>query len=299
MMNLRTKLNKLEFKNPITTASGTFGYEMADYLDFNKLGAIVTKTITKERKAGNPSPRLYETEWGLLNSIGLQNPGVESFIKDTIPLYEKYRTPLIVSFSGSTKEEFMEVLTRLESVDSISGYEVNVSCPNVENEGIAFGVDAKVVNELTSELRKLTDKELIVKLTPNVTNIVEIAQAAKQGGADSLALINTLLGMAIDPMTGKSRINKRICGYSGSAIKPVALGNVYRVAKAIDIPILAMGGAESYLDVLEFLYAGASLVAIGTANFYNPHIAAEIIADLQTHFDKYDLSIDKIRRKIS
>lgn len=298
-MNLRTKLNKLEVKNPITTASGTFGYEMADYLDFNKLGAIVTKTITKERKAGNPSPRLYETEWGLLNSIGLQNPGVESFIKDTIPIYEKYQTPLIVSFSGSTKEEFMEVLTRLESVESIAGYEVNVSCPNVENEGIAFGVDAKVVNELTSKLRKITDKELIIKLTPNVTNIVEIAQAAKEGGADSLALINTLLGMAIDPMTGKSRINKRICGYSGSAIKPIAIANVYRVAQAIDIPILAMGGAENYLDVLEFIYAGASLVAIGTANFYNPQITQEIISDLEAHFNKYDLTMEKIRGNIN
>jgi len=297
-MNLTTKLNKLEFKNPITTASGTFGYEMADYLDFNKLGAIVTKTITKDRKAGNPSPRLYETEWGLLNSIGLQNPGVEAFIKEYIPIYEKYQTPLIVSFSASTSEEFMEVLTRLETVNSIAGYEVNVSCPNVENEGITFGVDTKVVNELTSKLRKLTDKELIIKLTPNVTNIVEIAKAAKEGGADSLALINTLLGMAIDPMTGKSRINKTICGYSGSAIKPVALANVYRVAQAVDIPILAMGGAENYHDVLEFLYAGASLVAIGTANFYNPNITAEIIADLHNHFDKYNLSVDKIRGKV-
>ncbi len=297
-MNLKTKLNKLSFKNPITTASGTFGFEMADYLDFNKLGAIVTKTITKERKAGNPSPRLYETEWGLLNSIGLQNPGVESFIKETIPHYDKYQTPLIVSFSGSTKEEFMQVLTRLESVDSIAGYEVNVSCPNVENEGIAFGVDAKVVQELTASLRKLTNKELIIKLTPNVTNIVEIAQAAKEGGADSLALINTLLGMAIDPMTGKSRINKRVCGYSGSAIKPIAIANVYRVAQAVDLPILAMGGAENYLDVLEFIYAGASLVAIGTANFYNPNITTEIIEDLKNHFKKYDLSMEKIRGKI-
>ena len=192
----------------------------------------------------------------------------------------------------------MEVLTRLESIDSIAGYEVNVSCPNVENEGIAFGVDAKVVNDLTAKLRKLTDKELIIKLTPNVTNIVEIAQAAKEAGADSLALINTLLGMAIDPLTGKSRINKRICGYSGSAIKPVAIANVYRVAQAIDIPILAMGGAENYLDVLEFIYAGASLVAIGTANLYNPKITEEIINDLQAHFKKYDLSVDKIRGKI-
>ncbi len=297
-MNLTTKLNKLDFRNPITTASGTFGYEMSDYLDFNKLGAIVTKTITKERKAGNPAPRLFETEWGLLNSIGLQNPGVEDFIKQAIPHYDKYDTPLIVSFSGSTQEEFLQVLSRLESVDSIAGYEVNVSCPNVENEGIAFGVDAKVVNELTSKLRKLTDKELIIKLTPNVTNIVEIAQAAKEGGADSLALINTLLGMAIDPMTGKSRINRRICGYSGSAIKPVAISNVYRVAQAIDIPILAMGGAENYLDVLEFLYAGASMVAIGTASFYNPSIIEKIISDLALHFDKHNLSVAKIKGKV-
>ncbi len=297
-MNLKTKLNKLEFRNPITTASGTFGQEMSDYVDFNKLGAIVTKTITKERKAGNPSPRLYETEWGLLNSIGLQNPGVEKFITETIPYYDKYDTPLIVSFSGSTQEEFVQVLSRLESVKSIAGYEVNVSCPNVENEGIAFGVDAKVVKDLTAKLRKLTDKELIIKLTPNVTNILEIAQAAKEGGADSLALINTLLGMAIDPMTGKSRIKRRLCGYSGSAIKPVALANVYRVAQAVDIPILAMGGAETYLDVLEFIYAGASLVAIGTANFYNPSITENIVNDLSKHFAKYNLSLDKIKGKL-
>lgn len=298
-MNLTTRLNKLEFKNPLTTASGTFGYEMADYLDINKLGAIITKTITKERKSGNPSPRLYETEWGLLNSIGLQNPGIEAFITETIPHYQRFTTPLIVSFSGSTLEEFVEVLTRLESVDSIAGYEVNVSCPNVENEGIAFGVDPKTVKDLTSRLKKITDKELIIKLTPNVTNIVEIAQAAKEGGADSLALINTLLGMAIDPLTGKSRINKRLCGYSGSAIKPVAVANVYRVAQSVNIPIIAMGGAENYRDVLEFIYAGASLVAIGTANFYNPHVMEEILADLTKHFTQNNLTINDIKGKVS
>lgn len=298
-MSLKTKLNKLEFKNPLTTASGTFGYEMADYFDINKLGAIITKTITKERKPGNPSPRLYETEWGLLNSIGLQNPGVEAFITETIPHYQKFTTPLIVSFSGSTQEEFIEVLTRLETADYIAGYEVNVSCPNVENEGIAFGVDAKIIQELTSKLRQITDKELIIKLTPNVTNIVEIAQAAKEGGADAVALINTLLGMAIDPMTGKSRINNRLCGYSGSAIKPVAIGNVYRVAQSVDIPIIAMGGAENYHDVLEFIYAGASLVAIGTANFYNPNVIEKIITDLTNHFIQHNLTINAIKGKVS
>lgn len=291
---LSTKLGKLEFKNPIATASGTFGLEMKRFLDFNVLGAMVTKTITKDRKSGNPAPRLYETEWGLLNSIGLQNPGVESFMKIQIPMYKRYKTPLIVSFSGGTVDEFEEILTRLEQANSISGYEVNVSCPNVEKEGMAFGVDAKTVNELTARLRKLTDKELIIKLTPNVTDIVEIAQAAKDGGADSLAMINTLLGMAIDPFTGRSRIAKKTCGYSGQAIKPVALANVYRVAQKVDIPILAMGGATNYKDVLEFLYAGASMVSIGTASFYDPNNAAIIIKDLEDYFTKSGKTVKEI-----
>ena len=297
-MNLKTKLGKLEFNNPVTTASGTFGYEMKDYLNMDSLGAIVTKTITKDRKAGNPTPRLYETEWGLLNSIGLQNPGVDAFIKETLPHYRDYKTPLIVSFSGSTSADFIEVLQKLELAKGIAGYEVNVSCPNVENEGIAFGVDSEVVYNLTKELSKITDKELIIKLTPNVTNIVEVAHAAKEGGATSLALINTLLGMAIDPMTGKSRIARKICGYSGSPIKPVAISNVYRVAQSVDIPILAMGGAENYKDVLEFLYAGASMVAIGTANFYNPAVCQEIIKDLENHFKIKNLTIDAIKGKV-
>ena len=297
-MCLTTKLGKLEFKNPITTASGTFGYEMKGHLDFNVLGAMVTKTITFHRKAGNPSPRLYETEWGLLNSIGLQNPGVEAFIKDYLPKYSEYSSPLIVSFSGSTEEDFVKVLERLEQEEGIAGYEVNVSCPNVENEGIAFGVDAEVVYNLTKKLSSITDKELIIKLTPNVTDIVSIAKAAKEGGATALALINTLLGMAIDPFTGKSRIAKRVCGYSGSAIKPVALQNVYKVSQNVDIPILAMGGAESFKDVLEFLYAGASMVAIGTASFYNPNACAEVVADLQEYFLKNKLTVNEIKGKV-
>ncbi len=298
-MCLETKLGKLVCKNPITTASGTFGYEMKDYLDFNQLGAMVTKTITLHRKAGNPSPRLYETEFGLLNSIGLQNPGLETFIKDYLPKYREFSSPLIVSFSGSTEEEFLTILRRLEEAEGISGYEVNVSCPNVENEGIAFGVDADVVYNLTKKLSAITDKELIVKLTPNVTDIVSIAKAAKEGGADSLALINTLLGMAIDPFSGKSRIAKRVCGYSGKAIKPVALQNVYRVAQSVDIPILAMGGAEDYKDVLEFLYAGASMVAIGTASFYNPNACTEAIFDLQKYFLKNKLTTLDVINKIT
>jgi len=223
MNRLESRLGKLTFKNPITVASGTFGYEYSQLYDISQLGAIVTKTITPEPKQGNPVPRLYETECGLLNSIGLQNPGVDTFIRSNVKEYDAIDTPLIVSFSAGTIDEFCEMLVKLETVDRISGYEVNVSCPNVENEGLAFGVDAKIVNNLTSRLSKLTQKELIIKLSPNVTDIVSIAKAAEEGGASSVALINTLLGMAIDWKSGQSMIKRGIAGYSGPAIKPVAL----------------------------------------------------------------------------
>ncbi len=299
MNRLKTKLGKLELKNPITVASGTFGVENNNFIDFNSLGAIVSKTITKNEKIGNPPPRLYETSNGLLNSIGLQNPGLKGFIENVLPKYATYETPFIVSFSGSTIDEFSEILLELEKYDSISGYEVNVSCPNVENEGIAFGTDPKIVYKLTKQLASQTDKELIIKLTPNVTDIVSIAKAAEDAGANSLALINTLLGMSIDWKSGKSHIRRGIAGYSGPAIKPVAIQNVYRVSSNVKIPILAMGGVSNWKDALEFFYAGANVVAIGTYNFVNPKITIETIDNLNRHFLSRNQNLTEIIGKIN
>jgi dihydroorotate dehydrogenase (NAD+) catalytic subunit len=298
MNRLASKLGVLNFNNPITVASGTFSHEYNKIYDINKLGAIVTKTITPEPKNGNPTPRLFETEAGLLNSIGLQNPGIDQFLKSGIKEYSEFSSPLIISFSAGTINEFCEMLQKLESCDQINGYEVNVSCPNVENEGIAFGVNSKTVNELTSKLAKLTRKELIIKLSPNVTDIVSIAKAAVDGGATSLALINTMMGMAIDPLTGKSRIKKGIAGYSGQAIKPIALQMVYKVAKAVNIPILAMGGVYNYLDCLEFFYAGASMIAVGTSQFSQPDSPFQIIKDLEKHFSQTNQNLSDIIGKV-
>jgi dihydroorotate dehydrogenase (NAD+) catalytic subunit len=297
---LQTRLGKLEMQNPVTVASGTFGLEYGDFFDLNRLGAYVTKTITLHPKIGNPAPRLYETEAGLLNSIGLQNPGVDEFLKSQLPeLREKLSIPIIVSFSGGTIEEFITILKLLEQAQGTDAYEVNISCPNVEKEGIAFGVDALVVYELVRRLRALTAKELIIKLTPNVTDIAGVAVAAEEGGADSLALINTVQGMAIDPLTGKSRIKMGICGYSGPAIKPIALANVYKVAQRVKLPILAMGGICTWQDALEFFYAGASAIAIGTYNFVNPAACGGVIDSLDEYLVEKDVSIQEIIGDIS
>jgi dihydroorotate dehydrogenase (NAD+) catalytic subunit len=297
---LRTRLGRLELQNPVTVASGTFGLENGEFFDLNRLGAYVTKTITQHPKIGNPTPRLYETEAGLLNSIGLQNPGVDEFIKVNLPeLREKLTIPIIVSFSGGTIGEFTTILNELEKADAIAGYEVNISCPNVEKEGISFGVDALVVYELIRRLRALTKQELIIKLTPNVTDIVSIASAAEDGGADSLALINTVQGMAIDPLTGKSRIKMGICGYSGPAIKPIALANVYKVARRVKLPILAMGGICTWLDAMEFFYAGASAIAVGTYNFISPTACLDMIEGLARHLTDNKLMLNDIIGKVT
>lgn len=297
---LQTRLGKLELQNPVTVASGTFGLEYGEFFDLNRLGAYVTKTITQKSKIGNAPPRLYETEAGLLNSIGLQNPGVTDFLKTNLPeLYHVLTIPIIVSFSGGTIEEFTKVLKQLERADRIAGYEINISCPNVEKEGIAFGVDALVVYELIRRLRSITEKELIVKLTPNVTDIVSIANAAEDGGADSLALINTVQGMAIDPLKGKARVKMGICGYSGPAIKPIALANVYKVAQRVKLPILAMGGICTWQDAMEFFYAGASAVAVGTYNFANPNACIDIIDGLDNYLSEKGATLQDIIGKVS
>jgi dihydroorotate dehydrogenase (NAD+) catalytic subunit len=292
-------LGKISLKNPILVASGTFSHEYNKFYDINKLGAIITKTITPEPKIGNPPPRLYETRAGLLNSIGLQNPGIDMFLQNEIKHYENISTPLIVSFSASKISEFIEMIEKLEDCDKIAGYEVNVSCPNVDNEGLAFGVDAQIVYELTSRLAKKTNRELMIKLTPNVTNIAQIARAAEDGGATSISLINTLLGMAIDYKTGKSFIQRGIAGYSGIAIKPVAIGCVWRVFNAVKIPIVAMGGVADFTDVIEFIYAGATAVAVGTCQFSNPTLPIDIVSELEKYLTENRLNLSDIKGKVA
>jgi len=295
---LQTKLGRLTLQNPITVASGTFSYEYNQLYSVSKLGAIITKTITPEPKIGNPPPRLYETRAGLLNSIGLQNPGLETFLTKDIKEYENFSNPLIVSISASKVSEFAKMIERLETCPRIDGYEVNVSCPNVENEGLAFGTDPTVVYELTALLAKITQKELIIKLSPNVTDITAIAKTAEEGGATCLSLINTLHGMAIDYKTGQSFIKKGIAGYSGVAVKPIALAYVYKVSQAVKLPIIGMGGVNCFEDVIEFIYAGASAVAVGTGQFSQPMLPLQIIEKLGQYFEENNINVEDIRGKV-
>lgn len=297
---LQTSLGRLKVNSPVTVASGTFALENLDFIEQDHLGAYVCKTITRYPKKGNPPPRLYETEAGLLNSIGLQNPGLDKFIAEDLPvLRETLTVPLIVSFSGSSLTEFAQMLECLEKQEGISGYEVNVSCPNVENEGIAFGIDPDVVNKLCALLSPLTERELIVKLSPNVTDIAVIAKAAEEGGATAISLINTIWGMAIDYCNGKSRIKKGIGGYSGIGIKPLALALTYRAAQAVKIPVIAMGGIYNWQDALEFFWAGASMIALGTANFIDPLAVDKVYGGLSSFCLEKQLNLKDIVGKVN
>ncbi len=297
---LQTSLGRLKVNSPVTVASGTFALENLDFIAQEHLGAYVCKTITRYPKKGNPPPRLYETEAGLLNSIGLQNPGLDKFIAEDLPvLRETLTVPLIVSFSGSSLIEFAQMLECLEKQEGISGYEVNVSCPNVENEGITFGIDPDVVNKLCALLSPLTERELIVKLSPNVTDIAVIAKAAEEGGATAISLINTIWGMAIDYCNGKSRIKKGIGGYSGIGIKPLALALTYRAAQAVKIPVIAMGGIYNWQDALEFFWAGASMIALGTANFIDPLAVDKVYKGLSSFCLEKQLNLKDIVGKVN
>ena len=295
MNGISTSLGKLKLSSPVTVASGTFGLENLDFFSQDCLGAFICKTITYHPRKGNPPPRLYESEAGLINSIGLQNPGLDMFASFILPRLRAALTiPLIVSVSGGSIKEFSEIICRLEKENGIAGYELNVSCPNVENEGIAFGVFPEIVHKLCATLSQLTTKELIVKLSPNVTDIASIAQAAEAGGASCIALINTLWGMAIDYKTGRSQIKMGIGGYSGIGIKPVALALTYKVAKAVKLPIIAMGGIYTWQDALEFLWAGASAISLGTANFIDPLAALKVLAGLQNFLAEKGCSLPEL-----
>ena len=273
----------IKMKNPVITASGTFGYglEYSQVIDISFFGAIVTKTITLKPRIGNPQPRIVETASGMLNSIGLQNPGAKIFIKEKLPKLKEYGVPIIANISGSNETEFVNLAGLLEDT-GLSGLELNISCPNVEHSGL-FSQNADTTYKLVSSVKKVTGLPLIVKLTPNVTDITLIAKAAEDGGAGAISLINTLIGMSIDVKTKRPKLANVIGGLSGPAIKPVALRMVYETSKKIHIPIIGMGGIMTSDDAIEFLLAGASAVAIGTANFVNPNTCCEIIEGIKTY----------------
>ncbi|MDD3382959.1 MAG: dihydroorotate dehydrogenase [Bacilli bacterium] len=280
-MNLKIKLPGLDLKNPIIPASGTFGFgeEMSEIYDLNVLGSIMVKATTIKERLGNGTPRIAEVYGGMLNSIGLQNPGVDAVIEKLKKL-EKYDFKVIANIAGESVEDYEEVAKILSKIDNVGALELNISCPNVKEGGIAFGTDPKMVFEITKRVKSASSKPVYVKLSPNVTDIVAIAKAAESAGADGLSMINTLVGMKIDMKTKKPLLANKIGGFSGPAIKPVAIRMIYDVYKNVKIPIIGMGGIMDAYDVLEFLYAGASAVGIGTANIINPYVCKEIIEDL-------------------
>jgi dihydroorotate dehydrogenase (NAD+) catalytic subunit len=292
LTDLTCKIGSVKFKNPVFTASGTFSYgnDLPEFVDISMLGAIITKSITYELRVGNPPPRIVETPSGMLNSIGLANIGVNNFIKDIIPLYKNIDTKIIVNIAGSTNDEYIKVLKDIESVSSdIVGYEINISCPNVEHGGMELGVDAKLSNKLITELRKQTEKLLIVKLTPNVTDISKIAEAVEEAGADAISAINTVIGMGIDIVKRKPTIYKTYAGLSGPAIKPIALAMVHKISKTVSIPIIGIGGIVNGENVVEFLLAGASAIQIGTANFRNPNVGEIIVDELNQYLKENEI----------
>lgn len=285
---LEVNLAGLTLKNPLLPASGTYGYGR-EYLPFFRpdlFGAVVTKGVAPTPWPGNKPPRIYETAAGMLNAIGLQNPGVDQFIVEAIPFLEPYATPVIVNVVGKTIADYVAVVERLNDYPAVSGYELNISCPNVKEGGIAFGTDPKAAATLTAAVRRVTSKPLIVKLSPNVTDITVIAKAAEAAGADGLSLINTLVGMAIDIQRRRPVLGNTVGGLSGPAIKPVALRMVYQVYRRVKIPIIGIGGIVTAADALEFIMAGASAVAVGTALFHNPLQAGKIIEGLTDFLNK-------------
>ncbi len=293
-VDMTVRLGSLELRNPVLTASGTFasGREFSDFVDLSRLGAVVTKGVSLGPWKGNASPRIAETASGMLNSIGLQNPGVEAFIaKDLAWLGENApQTPVIVNVSGHSIEEYVGVIERLESEPGVAAYEVNISCPNVDAGGMAFGTDCASAAAVTAACRSATKRTLLVKLSPNVTDIVAIAKSVEDAGADGLSLINTLLGMAIDPETRRPMLGRIVGGLSGPAIKPVALRMVWQVSNAVDIPLLGMGGIVDSGDAVEFLLAGASAVAVGTANFIDPSASMRVVDGLAEYCHRHGVA---------
>lgn len=286
-MNMSVNIAGVEWKNPVTVASGTFGSgaEYCEFVDLNKLGAVTTKGVANVPWEGNATPRIAEVKSGMMNAIGLQNPGIDVFCERDIPFLQKYDTNIIVNVCGHAPEEYLAVVERLAD-QPIDMMEINISCPNVNANFLAFGQDPKYVEELTKEIKKIAKQPVIMKLTPNVTDIAEIAKAAEAGGADAVSLINTLTGMKIDVNRRTFALANRTGGVSGPCVKPVAVRMVYQVANAVKIPIIGMGGIEKAEDALEFIMAGATAVSVGTANFYNPTTTLEVIRGIEDYMTR-------------
>lgn len=287
MVNLGIDIGDLHFKNPIMTASGTFGYgpELDDFMDVSRLGAIFIKGLTLEPREGNHYPRMAETPSGMLNAVGLQNKGIDYFENHIYPVIKKYDTRIIPNINGSYIDEYVTIASRLDKLDKIDAIELNISCPNVKLGGMVFGTNLNSAREVTKAVRSAYSKKLIVKLSPNVTNIVDFATVVEEEGADSISLINTLLGMAIDVRTMKPALSTITGGLSGPAIKPVALRMVWQVAKAVRIPVIGMGGIMNTSDALEFFLAGASAVQIGTASFIDPQASIKILEGIENYLE--------------
>lgn len=290
-MNLSVNIAGVEFKNPVMTASGTFGsgMEYSEYVDLNRLGAVVTKGVANVPWPGNPTPRIAETYGGMINAIGLQNPGIDLFVKRDIPFLKQYDTKIIVNVCGKTVEDYVDAVEKLgeQPVDML---EINISCPNVKEGGIAFGQNPKSAQNITEAVKKVAKQPVIMKLSPNVTDITEMARAVEAGGADAVSLINTLTGMKIDVNRRTFAVANKTGGLSGPAIKPVAVRMVYQVANAIKLPIIGMGGIASAEDALEFILAGATGVSVGTANFNDPMTTIKVIEGIEAYMRKYNVS---------
>jgi dihydroorotate dehydrogenase (NAD+) catalytic subunit len=292
MVDLKIQLAKLQLKNPVMTASGTFGYgtEYADFIDISRIGGIVVKGTTLRERQGNPYPRMAETPSGMLNAVGLQNKGVDYFIQHLYPEIKSFDTEIFVNVSGSTLEDYIIASEKLNALDKIPGIELNISCPNVKEGGMAFGTSCLSASQVVKAVRRVYKKELMVKLSPNVTDITDIALAVENEGADSISLINTMLGMAIDAEKRKPVLSTITGGLSGPAIKPIALRMVWQVANAVKVPVIGMGGIMNATDAIEFLLAGASAVQIGTANFIDPTVSIKVIEGIEAYLVKHGCS---------
>ncbi|MBT7084917.1 MAG: dihydroorotate dehydrogenase [Desulfobacterales bacterium] len=290
-VDLKTDIGGIELKNPVMTASGTFGYgsEYDDTIDLNRLGAIVVKGLSLEASPGNPPPRVVETASGMLNAIGLENVGIKRFIKEKLPFLQTLQSPTIVNIYGKSVEDYIELASQIDDIEDISGIEVNISCPNVKAGGVAFGVEPIAAYNVVNGVREKTSKPVMVKLTPNVTDITEIAKSVEDAGADSVSLVNTLTGMAIDIDTRKPILANITGGLSGPAIKPVALRMVWQVAQKINIPVIGIGGIMTAEDALEFLIAGASAIQVGTANFVNPKSTIDILDGIINYLEEKNI----------
>lgn len=291
MVKTSFRLNDCEFKNRVLVASGTFGYgdDCLDLVDVNKLGGIVTKSLSLKPRDGNPPPRIVETPSGMLNSIGLANIGVKRFIGEKLPIIKNFDTAIIANIAASSIDEYCAVLELLEEEDGVDGYEINVSCPNVKEGGLSFGTSCEMTEEITRRLRALTKKALIIKLTPNVTHISEFARAVEGAGADAVSVINTVIGMAVDIQARKPKLSTVTGGLSGPAIKPVALAKVYEVSRVVKIPVVGIGGIVTANDAIEFLMVGASVVQIGTANYINPATGVDVAEGIRLFCERHGI----------